>query len=119
MARWKEVGTIKTAMMSAALIGGLAVPAQAQVTELEEKDAPGVLGDGFSLSASAAFTTDYVFRGISQTDQNPAVQASLDASYGIFYIGMWGSNVDFGAGPAGQDIANVEIDYYAGPTFPR
>ncbi len=97
----REVGTLKLGILSAALIGGLALPAQAE--EL-------------TLGGSATFTTDYVFRGISQTMQNPAVQASIDASYGIFYAGMWGSNVDFGGGPFGQDIANLEIDYYAGIT---
>ena len=101
MARPNEMGTLKLSILSAALIGGLALPAQAE--EL-------------TLGASAALTTDYVFRGVSQTTQNPAVQASLDASYGIFYLGAWGSNVDFGAGPFGQDIANIEIDYYAGIT---
>jgi uncharacterized protein (TIGR02001 family) len=101
MARRKEAGTLKLTILSAALIGGLALPAQAE--EL-------------TLGASATFTTDYVFRGISQTSENPAVQASLDASYGIFYLGAWGSNVDFGGGPFGQDIANIEIDYYAGIT---
>ena len=101
MARHMEAGTLKLTILSAALIGGLALPAQAE--EL-------------SLGGTATFTTDYVFRGISQTMQNPAVQASIDASYGIFYAGMWGSNVDFGGGPFGQDIANIEIDYYAGIT---
>ena len=117
MARGMDMGTLKLSILSAALIGGLALPAQAQERYLEQKDAPtGPQGNGFSLSASAALTTDYVFRGISQTQENPAVQASLDASYGMFYLGAWGSNVDFGAGPAGQDIANIEIDYYAGIT---
>jgi uncharacterized protein (TIGR02001 family) len=111
---FREAGTLKLYLLSAALIAGLALPVQAQVTALEEKDAPGPLGEGFSLSATAAFTTDYVFRGTSQTNQNPAVQASLDASYGIFYIGMWGSNVDFGGTGTGQELATVEIDYYAG-----
>ncbi|HUU66061.1 MAG TPA: TorF family putative porin [Methyloceanibacter sp.] len=97
----REVGTLKLGLLSAALIGGLALPAQAE--EL-------------TLGGTATFTTDYVFRGISNTTQNPAVQASLDASYGIFYLGMWGSNVDFGGGPYGQDLANLEIDYYAGIT---
>jgi uncharacterized protein (TIGR02001 family) len=95
------MGTLKLGILSAALIGGLALPAQAE--EL-------------TLGASAALTTDYVFRGVSQTTGNPAVQASLDATYGMFYFGAWGSNVDFGGGPAGQDIANIEIDYYAGIT---
>ncbi|MEZ5827503.1 MAG: TorF family putative porin [Hyphomicrobiales bacterium] len=95
-------------MLGAALIGGLALPAQAE--EL-------------GLSATATFTTDYVFRGISQTQQNPAVQAEFDATYGIFYLGMWGSNVDFGGttppDPLGIDLATVEIDYYGGiaPTW--
>ncbi len=61
-----------------------------------------------------------MFRGISQTAENPAVQASLGATYGIFYAGAWGSNVDFGGtsfnAPFGTDIANIEIDYYAGIT---
>jgi len=101
MARRKEAGTLTLGIMSAALIGGLALPAQA--------------GE-LTLGTSATLTTDYVFRGVTQSDDNPAVQASLDASYGIFYFGAWGSNVDFGGGPSGQDIANVEIDYYAGIT---
>jgi uncharacterized protein (TIGR02001 family) len=106
MARHMEAGTLKLSILSAALIGGLALPAQAQ-------------DNGVGLSASAAFTTDYVFRGTSQTNQNPAVQASLDATYGIFYLGMWGSNVDFGGSGTGQELATLEIDYYGGiaPTW--
>ena len=34
----------------------------------------------------------------------------------IFYAGIWGSNVNFGIGPNGQDLANIEIDYYVGIT---
>lgn len=99
MARCTEVGTLKTVALSAALIGGLALPAQA---------------DEFALGGTATFTTDYIFRGISNTNQNPAVQASIDASYGIFYAGIWGSNVDFGGDGFGNELATVEIDYYAG-----
>jgi len=104
MARRMEAGTLTAAILGATLITGLALPAQAE--EL-------------GLSASAAFTTDYVFRGTSQTNQNPAVQASIDAAYGIFYAGAWGSNVDFGGSGTGQELATVEIDYYAGiaPTW--
>ena len=34
----------------------------------------------------------------------------------IFYAGIWGSNVNFGNGPNGQDLADLEIDYYVGIT---
>ena len=101
MARRKEVGTFITAAMSAALIGGLALPAQAEE---------------FALGGTALFTTDYISRGISNSGENPAVQASLEASYGIFYAGIWGSSLDFGGNGFGQNLASVEIDYYVGVT---
>ena len=53
-------------------------------------------------------TTDYMFRSISNTNQRPAAQVEFDATYGIFYAGLWGSNTFFGDG--------IEIDYYAGIT---
>lgn len=74
------------------------------------------------LSANVAMTSDYVFRGISQTDENPAIQGGFDATYGSFYLGIWGSNLDFGgANPSGDgvtftDIANLEVDVYGGIT---
>lgn len=101
--RSREVGIIKSCVLGAALAAMLAVPAQAQEKKL-------------SLSATAAFTTDYVFRGISQTSENPAVQPSFNATYGIFYAGVWGSNLDFGGNGFGGDVADIEIDYYAGIT---
>jgi len=60
---------------------------------------------------NAAVTTDYVFRGVSQTDENPALQVGADFAFGPgFYVGAWASNVkfvpDFGA--------NVELDTYVG-----
>lgn len=63
-------------------------------------------------SATIAFTSDYRFRGISQTDTNPAASASIDytGSQGIF-VGAWASNVDFADGSA-----SWELDLYAGYT---
>ncbi len=76
------------------------------------KDAPPAPGRTFSYSVNAAVTTDYIFRGISQSSESPAVSAGLDVSYGIFYAGFWGSSIDFDP-PLGLD-ANVEMDVYAG-----
>lgn len=103
MARRKEAGTLGIGILSAALVAGFALPAHADDKSL-------------ALSATATFTTDYVFRGVSQTQENPAAQAEFDATYGIFYAGIWGSNIDFGGTGFGQDIASLEIDYYAGIT---
>ncbi|MBC8013062.1 MAG: hypothetical protein H7X74_03095 [Methyloceanibacter sp.] len=94
----REVGIVKSCILGEALAACLALPAQAGDKKL-------VLG------GTAALTTDYIFRGISQTGDNPAVQASVDATYGMFYLGAWGSNVDFGNVVPNADI---EIDYYGG-----
>lgn len=49
-----------------------------------------------NLDGSATVTTDYVWRGSSQTQGNPAVQAgsSLSGDSGL-YASLWGSNVKF------------------------
>lgn len=69
------------------------------------KDAP-VVADRPELSANVALTTDYVFRGISQSEEGAAIQGGFDASYKMFYAGVWASSIDF--------ASNTEIDIYAG-----
>ena len=65
-----------------------------------------------NLTWNLAVTSDYVFRGISQTDLDPALQGGLDYSFGDtgLYVGAWASNVDF----ADSDGPDVELDYYIG-----
>ena len=63
------------------------------------------------VSGNVALTTDYIFRGISQSDEHPAIQGGFDYVHdsGLF-VGTWGSTVDFDDG----DQASMELDYYAG-----
>jgi uncharacterized protein (TIGR02001 family) len=63
------------------------------------------------VSGNVTLASDYRFRGISQTDTQLAIQGGFDVSFenGI-YLGVWGSNVDFGSGAA----PDLELDYYAG-----
>lgn len=68
----------------------------------------------FAWSMTVGGTSDYIFRGFSQTAEDPAFQMSLDATYGIFYAGIWGSNIDFDAANGFNEKA--EIDLYAGIT---
>ena len=64
-----------------------------------------------SVSANVSFTSDYIWRGMTQSD-GPAIQGGFDyASDGGFYAGIWGSNVNF------NDGAGSELDYYFGYGF--
>src|SRR5215471_15257705 len=90
--RSREAGIIKAFVLGTALLLGLATGAQAQ--------------NKLTLSGSASFTTNYEFRGVSNSSNNPAVQPEIDLGYGIFWAYMWGSNTAFGD--------NIEIDYGGG-----
>jgi uncharacterized protein (TIGR02001 family) len=83
------------------------------------KDAPKAEPERCKLSANVALTTEYVFRGVSQTGEGPAVQGGFDATCGIFYAGVWASNLDWGvtnavAATDRDNAANIEMDWYMG-----
>lgn len=52
-----------------------------------------------TVSGSAAFTSDYLFRGVSQTSNNAAVQGAMTFTHGSgLYFSLWGSSIASGAG---------------------
>jgi hypothetical protein len=64
-----------------------------------------------SVSANVSFASDYIWRGMTQTDA-PAISGGFDyAAESGFYAGIWGSNVNFGGG------AGSELDLYFGYGF--
>ncbi len=62
------------------------------------------------VSANVSLSSDYVFRGVSQTEGDPAVAAGVDLEHGVFYAGGWVSNISY----AGDDETTLEGDLYAG-----
>ena len=60
------------------------------------------------IAWNVAATSDYVFRGASQTNEDPTLQGGVDLTYGSFYAGAWASGVDFG------DDTDAEVDLYGG-----
>lgn len=68
-----------------------------------------------SWSASLAATTDYIYRGVSQTYGGGALQ--LGANYqhpSGWFVGAWGSNVD----PYPGNASSKELDLYTGMNYP-
>ena len=64
-----------------------------------------------TTSGSVAFTSDYKYRGISQTSGGPAVQGGLTASHDSgLYFAVWGSSINF-------TDSGLEIDPSIGYTF--
>jgi hypothetical protein len=49
----------------------------------------------WSLGFSADLTSNYIAKGQTQTDDNPALQLGIVVGYGGGYLGLWTSNVAF------------------------
>jgi len=76
---------------------------------------PSILG--FALTGSTTIGSQYIFRGLTQTDGKPTVQAELDLVHPTgFYLSAALSNISwitdqFSAGPVS---AGVEVDLFGG-----
>lgn len=99
--KWMLNSVLSRATAAAVVTVGLAGAAQAE--EAADDGFPG------EFSATAGFFSEYVFRGISFSDEDPAIQGSLTWTHESgFYAGAWGTNGEFGSG------GSIEIDYYVG-----
>ena len=61
------------------------------------------------FSANIGATSNYLFRGVTQTDDGAAISGGLDYAHDSgFYAGTWASNVEFGG------TGGAEVDLYGG-----
>lgn len=104
----------------AALALAAATPAMAQD---ELPDAGGGIpmpGTGLDVSAEASLLSDYRFRGVSRSDEDPALQGAVTITHGSgFYLGARGTTLNGLDSfrlrdPSFEDLGEVELDLYAG-----
>ena len=77
-----------------------------------------------NFTATVWFTSDYIFRGVSFSDDDLAVQASMDWAYENAYAGIWGSSLELtgysSEGVVGDVVptvgSSIEYDFYVGYT---
>ena len=95
-----------------ATLGALALTAGTGASAAENSTIPG------TFSWNMALTSEYIFRGLTQTDEGPAILGGVDYDYKLsddvtLYTGLWASNVDFNESAA-VDGATIETDLYGG-----
>jgi uncharacterized protein (TIGR02001 family) len=103
----------KTSLLAAGALAGAIAFSQSALAEEAKKDPTDIIPGNISATLTAA--SNYLFRGISQTDNIPAVQGSFDYSVDVMeglglYAGVWGSNINFKDGGDAQ----IEVDTYFG-----
>lgn len=96
---------MKKSLIALSLAGAFAVPAFADEAPVH------------SFIANVGVVSDYVFRGISQSQHQPALQAGVDYAHASgLYVGAWGSSIEW---TDRQDFQvhkdnRVELDLYGG-----
>jgi uncharacterized protein (TIGR02001 family) len=97
---------IRECIRQVAVLGlAVAMPAMAAAEE-----------SSVNTAANVGVFSQYVFRGIAQTDEHPALQGGLDLAHTSgLYAGVWGSNIswisDLGTSSGGNSL---ELDLYGG-----
>ncbi|MAK62315.1 MAG: hypothetical protein CMK09_15200 [Ponticaulis sp.] len=86
---------IRKILLAGCASAAIATPAMAQEIE---------------VSGNIAIQTEYVWRGVTQSNGDLAVSGGFDLASGNFYAGTWMSNVDF----EDSSDTNIEWDFYAG-----
>jgi uncharacterized protein (TIGR02001 family) len=105
-------------LLAAALIAMLPLTGTVHAQEAAatpEASAP----EASPFSANVGLVSDYAYRGISQTDEKPALQGGFDFKHSSgVYVGLWGSSISWlRDAEEDTDVSShnsVELDVYAG-----
>lgn len=99
---------MKKLVLVSAVASALAVPALVQAAE----------ESAHTVSANVGVFSNYIFRGVTQTSEEMAVQGGIDYSHASgLYAGTWGSNISWitdTAGSYGYTGSSLELDLYGG-----
>ncbi|MCU6614863.1 hypothetical protein H4P35_04785 [Achromobacter sp. 77] len=69
----------------------------------------------YSLTANVTLASQYRYRGLMQTNNQPAIQGGFDLAHASgFYLGNWNSSISW-LNDSNSDVsAPVEMDFYGG-----
>jgi uncharacterized protein (TIGR02001 family) len=99
------------AVSTATLLSGLALTQLAMAEETSATPA----ADPSPITANVTVVNDYRYRGISQSNFQPAIQGGFDYAHSSgFYIGNWNSSISWISDANKGTSAPVEMDFYAG-----
>src|SRR5215510_4487475 len=102
---------MKKLVLSVVAAVALATPALAADLKLVTKAPPPPEPSPWDVAFGAGLTSDYVFRGITQSNHRPSVNASFEPRYNVnkdlqLYAGIAGSSISF------PNRAAAEVDLY-------
>jgi uncharacterized protein (TIGR02001 family) len=95
-------------LITLTLVGVFAVPAFAE-------DAAAPAPEAKPFTANVGIVSDYIFRGISQSQHKPAIQGGFDYAHESgLYVGTWASSVNWVSATGNKNDNSLEWDIYGG-----
>jgi len=109
----------KKSMVACLLAAGAGMAPLAYADDAKPAEAP---KSDWTFAGNFALSSEYLYRGIAQSDHKPAVSGGFDLSHvSGFYIGNWDSSISWISGelvqPAANTSAPIEMDFYGGYKF--
>jgi uncharacterized protein (TIGR02001 family) len=105
---------MRKSLLSLAVLSALSIPT---AVFAEEAAAPAAAAPApaYTISYNVGLYSQYVFRGLTQTSEKPAIQGGVDYSHASgFYAGAWASNVSWLEDGGYYDSSSLELDLYGG-----
>jgi uncharacterized protein (TIGR02001 family) len=113
-----EKSTMKKTLIASLLAAGAVLPMAAMAEDAKPAEAP---KPDWTLAGNFGLSSEYLYRGIAQTDHKPAVSGGFDLTHASgFYLGNWDSTISWISGdlaPTGATSAPIEMDFYGGYKF--
>ena len=104
---------MKKFVLSVVAAVALATPTLAADLKVIKKAPPPPEPSPWDVAFGAALSSDYIFRGITQSNHRPSVNAYFEPRYNVtkdlqLYAGIAGSSISF------PNRAAAEVDFFAG-----
>lgn len=110
---------LKTKLLVIALGAAFALPAMAEDADVtkHKEEIHAASAAASPLTFNVGVVSDYIYRGITQSTHNPAIQGGVDYAHASgLYAGAWASNVSWikDSGAIATGDTNIELDTYFG-----
>ena len=105
---------MRKSLLSLAVLSALSIPT---AVFAEEAAAPAAAAPApaYTISYNVGLYSQYVFRGLTQTSEKPAIQGGVDFAHASgFYAGAWGSNISWLEDGHYYTSSSLELDIYGG-----
>jgi len=109
---------MRKSLITTAVLGALAAPSFVFAADAAPAPAPDL-----TVAYNIGLYSQYIFRGLTQTDRGPAVQGGIDLTHSSgFYLGAWASNISWLRDPNTntnnyspyKSGGRLEVDLYGG-----